>query len=386
MRNNTIFKLSGVALCTAICAPVVEAASPFVSKVYEYRPAPGQFVNELPEYESGDTYQSMLEKAGEQLCGDKMPGMISLGGFGGYVVFGFDHKVANVKGEYDFKIYGNAFSAESAAAGGSCEPGAVMVSVDTNGNGLPDDEWFELAGSEYHKATTKKNFDITYFKPDESKVKDPDPSNSAITDRTYIQWTSNYADEPSGYMMRNVFHTQPYFPRWLDDEQLSFSGTRIANNAELKNGTYFLSFMDWGYVDNRPNDEDPGFNIDWAVDANGNQVELSSIDFVKVYTAVNQYCGWIGETSTELCGAEDLHPEASVCKVEFAAQAFTARCAGGSLIVESANSCNAHIYSASGVMLCAVEIAEGVNCIDITHLPAGVYLLKNKTNVAKFLK
>ena len=184
MRNNTIFKLSVVALCTAICAPVVEAASPFVSKVYEYRPAPGQFVNELPEYESGDTYQSMLEKAGEQLCGDKMPGMISLGGFGGYVVFGFDHKVANVKGEYDFKIYGNAFSAESAAAGGSCEPGAVMVSVDTNGNGLPDDEWFELAGSEYHKATTKKNFDITYFKPDESKVKDPDPSNSAITDRT----------------------------------------------------------------------------------------------------------------------------------------------------------------------------------------------------------
>ena len=64
MRNNTIFKLSVVALCTAICAPVVEAASPFVSKVYEYRPAPGQFVNELPEYESGDTYQSMLEKAG----------------------------------------------------------------------------------------------------------------------------------------------------------------------------------------------------------------------------------------------------------------------------------------------------------------------------------
>ena len=69
MRNNTIFKLSVVALSTAICAPVVEAASPFVSKVYEYRPAPGQFVNELPEYESGDTYQSMLEKAGEQLCG-----------------------------------------------------------------------------------------------------------------------------------------------------------------------------------------------------------------------------------------------------------------------------------------------------------------------------
>ena len=43
------------------------------------------------------------------------------------------------------------------------------------------------------------------------------------------------------------------------------------------------------------------------MDVNGNKINLPGIDFVKVYTAVNQYNGWIGEVSTEILGAEDLH-------------------------------------------------------------------------------
>ena len=30
--------------------------SPYISKVYEYCPAPGQFINEMPRYEDGDTF------------------------------------------------------------------------------------------------------------------------------------------------------------------------------------------------------------------------------------------------------------------------------------------------------------------------------------------
>ena len=37
------------------------AYSPYITKVYEYRPAPGQFVNELPKYTEGDTEESMRE-------------------------------------------------------------------------------------------------------------------------------------------------------------------------------------------------------------------------------------------------------------------------------------------------------------------------------------
>lgn len=61
--------------------------------------------------------------------------MISLGGFGGYVVVGFDHTIANVVGKRDFRVLGNAFySADNpdinAPEGGSCEPGVVMVAYD----------------------------------------------------------------------------------------------------------------------------------------------------------------------------------------------------------------------------------------------------------------
>jgi hypothetical protein len=67
---------------------------------------------------------------------------------------------------------------------------------------------------------------------------------------------------------------------------------------------------DWGYADNHPNSTEMSkFKIDWAVDAQGNKVALDQIDFVKIYTAVNQYCTQIGELSTEITGVENLHYE-----------------------------------------------------------------------------
>jgi hypothetical protein len=44
----------------------------------------------------------MLQKANESLVGGNST-MISLGGYGGYVVFGFDHTIPNLKGR-DFKV------------------------------------------------------------------------------------------------------------------------------------------------------------------------------------------------------------------------------------------------------------------------------------------
>ncbi len=80
--------------------------SPYISRVYEYCPAPGQFVNEMPRYEEGDTYEAILQKAEESISGTNDT-MITLGGYGGYVTFGFDHTVVNTPGEKDFRIWGN---------------------------------------------------------------------------------------------------------------------------------------------------------------------------------------------------------------------------------------------------------------------------------------
>ena len=46
----------------------IMANSPYISRVWEYSPAPGQFVNELPEYEAGDDANTMRLKAEEQIA------------------------------------------------------------------------------------------------------------------------------------------------------------------------------------------------------------------------------------------------------------------------------------------------------------------------------
>lgn len=285
--------------------------TPYIKEVVEYCPAPGQFVNELPPYEPGDTYDDMLRKATDCISG-KNDVMISLGGFGGYVTFTFDHTVVNVPGERDLRFWGNAFYelTDSERKGGSAEPGIVMVSYDANCNGLPDDPFYELAGSAYSDPLTRHRYTVTYSRPDPAKA--PEPDGGFITDATYIPWADSLGD--TGFIPMNSFHSQPYWPQWLPESVtgLSFTGTCLPANAvdRYGDGSYFILYcFDWGYVDNHPNEQTgPNtFDISWAVDSFGLPVNLPGVDFVRVYTAENQYCGWLGETSTELCRAADLH-------------------------------------------------------------------------------
>ena len=226
------------------------------------------------------------------------------------MTFGFDHTVVNIPGEYDFRIWGNAFYEliNPELKGGSCEPGIVWVSYDTNCNGLPDDTWYELAGSDYGNPATRHAYTLTYSAPDPDR--EPVKNGSFIDDAAYIAWTDS--DGASGFVPHNIFHKQSYWPMWLHDRTYSLSGSCLPPNAidTSGNGTYFVLYsFAWGYVDNHPNDNDElnSFKIDWAVDADGMPVALPGIDFVRVQTGINQYCGWIGETSTELSKAVDLH-------------------------------------------------------------------------------
>ena len=197
--KRIIFTLS-VLLVTAIGAI---AQSPYINRVYEYRPAPGQFVNEMPSYEEGDTPEDMARKAEECIAHDERV-LISLGSYGGYVTFGFDHMIENRPGKMDFQILGNAFysnanpNPNASKEGGSCEPGIVMVSHDANGNGEPDDAWYELAGSEYDNPTTVHNYRITYYRPDEDKERTPNPDYKFINDTSYVRWTDNMGNTGHG--------------------------------------------------------------------------------------------------------------------------------------------------------------------------------------------
>lgn len=272
------------------------APSAFANKVLEYMPAPGQFINTTTSaYEDGFSAEQVLERATEKL---KKKSVISLGGFGGTITVGFHQPIRNIKGEYDFKILGNASynqNTGTGALGGSAEPGIVLVSKDVNGNGLPDDEWYELAGSEYGKDTETRGYEITYHRPQ--------PANGDV------RWTDNQGGE--GYIYRNTYHQQDsYYPNWIEEDEITFRGTRLKDNAVNEGGTWVGYCYPWGYADNHPyNTEHCQFKIDWAVTQNGRPVALDEIDFIRIYTAVNQNVGWTGEISTEIMTIEDLHFE-----------------------------------------------------------------------------
>lgn len=267
-----------------------------ISRVLEYKPAPGQHINRLfPTPEYSNTYANALAFANAKLVNNAS--LLGLGAYGGYVIVGFDHSIVNVAGQYDFKVLGNAYT-------NGAEPGIVMVCQDLNKNGVPDpnEPWYELAGSEYHDPTTVHNYEITYYRPE------PDGQKSNI------RWTDNQGNE--GYVTHISYATQStMYPLWVPENTLTFKGTKLRNNAVMSGSYWTLPAFGWGYADNYSDtsaDNLIGFNIDWAIDDSGNPVHLDYIDFIKIYTGLVQEAGVLGETSTEVAGVVDLHPYQSL--------------------------------------------------------------------------
>ena len=267
--------------------------------VFEYTPAPGQFINETKT--GGFTGNETTHEAAAAYAEQRMESgaFVSLGGFGGYMVVGFDHSIDNT-GSYDFGITGNSFK-------GSSEAGVVWVMQDENGNGKPDDSWYELKGSETGKETTIQNYSVTYYRP--SAPQHP------------VKWTDSEGNSGEVDYLK-AFHQQDYYyPLWIKEDSYTLTGTCLEgrNYDQSGNGTYWVNAeYDWGYTDNfseidrLSNDDNANagananyFKISNAIDEKGNPVDLKYIDFIKVQTGCNTKSGWLGENSTEVFGFFD---------------------------------------------------------------------------------
>ena len=279
--------------------PATIDSNPYCTKVFEYTPAPGQFINET-KTGGFDGTQTTAEAAcayAEERFAKSI--WVSLGGFGGYVIVGFDHSIENTGG-YDFAVLGNSFS-------GSSEPGIVWVMQDENGNGEPDDTWYELAGSETGKAETIQEYAVTYYRPSEPQQ--------------LVRWTDNLGQEGQIDYLKQYHRQDYYYPLWVEEDSYTLTGTRLeARNYDAStNGTYWINAgYDWGYADNfspidrLTDDENVAantnanhFKISNAIDREGRAIDLKFIDFVKVQCGVNTKSGWLGEVSTEVCGLYD---------------------------------------------------------------------------------
>jgi hypothetical protein len=251
--------------CTAPGAkrPIAEGTSNVKAvRVFDFVQAPGQFVGVYGgPVSASDTQNKVINGAQEMLENSNSGWIYSLGRFGGYVIYGFDHSVDNAEGP-DIQINGNAFT-------GWNEPGTVWVSQDNNDNGLADDTWYELKGTPEGEAHALRRYAVTYSRPTAS-------GGGGL-------WNDNRGS--SGTFTGG-------FP-WHVPGTLIFAGTLLETMS-----------LNSGYVDTIETNK---FDISAAVQADGSSIVLGYIDFVKVQCALLQETGVTGEASTETGAAFDLH-------------------------------------------------------------------------------
>ena len=200
-------------------------------EVFEYTPAPGQFIGETKTGGFSGNEKTAADAVAYAEMRLTKKSYVSLGGFGGYIVVGFDHSIDNVEG-YDLAIQGNAFD-------GSPEPGIVWVMRDENSNGLPDDTWYELAGSETGKTETIQNYSVTYYRP--TAPKKP------------VQWTDSEGNSGQIDYLAAYHQQEYYYPAWIEADSYTLTGTllKARNYDKLGNGTMWVQpAYDWGYADN----------------------------------------------------------------------------------------------------------------------------------------
>jgi hypothetical protein len=267
-------------------------SSAYLTKVFDFQYAPGQNaqnadLTNAQNFVGKPTYLYTVTPEETKSC-------ISLGGWGGYIVGGFNHNIANTSGNDFIVLCGSSYAPE---------PAIVYVMEDTNGNGLPDDNWYELKGSENSNQESIRGYQVTYYKP------------SSTSGNVY--WKDNQGHTDTLISNYGATYTYSWW-KYTDKDSLTFTGTKLPtayyNNSttSTQNWVVYSNLFHWGYAENATGSDYNStyhgneFDISNAIDANGNPVSLSSIRFIKVQTGVFQQAGWLNEISSEIYGAADL--------------------------------------------------------------------------------
>jgi hypothetical protein len=204
----------------------------------------------------------------------------SLGVAGGYTVWSVEHRST-------YMIKGNSFA-------GWLEAGIVWVQEDRNGNGLPDETWYELKGGDDDDPTYRNKITRRYA------VRFFGASDGGSTVNKYghvlrkIYWTDSKGR--GGYLPAGWPYDWGVTGNWV-----TYTCTLLRDDGNIDTGTYGHYPM-YGYVDAMGNT----FSIKDAIDIAGNPVSLQAVRFVKVQTAIFHYGGMYGDVSTEIRSGDFL--------------------------------------------------------------------------------
>jgi len=253
--------------------------SPFATKILNYTPAEGQFVND-PQF--NDPTRALGSPIGGGTIIPDNTKLVTLGGFGGSITLGFDYPVyddpTNPQG-LDCIIFGNAHWLGGDPEARWAEAGIIEISRDTNQNGLPDDPWYLIPGSDITDPINQR-YEGYFILPD-IPYADP-PIINLETDQTESYW--GYTDMTPTLRLGDLNADNT-----IDDPDI-----------EPEN---FYTIPDDPFIIGITPGSGGGdaFDIAWAIDPDTLQpANLNAFDFIRITTGTYSYGRWFGEVSTEI--------------------------------------------------------------------------------------
>lgn len=309
-----------VPVSLALVATVASAQSPFASEVVEFRPAPGQFVqNPL----LNDPAAALGAPSPGPTGGPDNNSIVSLGGFGGTLVLRFAQPVfddpANPFG-IDAIVFGNAFFVAGNPNARWAECATIEIARDQNNNGLADDPWYVIRGSHLPAPPAAALLTVMW----DDNLTDPTypPMDGAwIPPGEMGVWSTSGFELPPTIFGQLVLEN-PLGPDSLLEGIWGYAdhtpaaplgdtdGDGVVDDTDADPATFFTRPDDPLRVGISPGSAGgDGFDIRWAVDPDtGAPANLTSFDFLRLRTAsdalfINPF---LGEVSTEIDAAADV--------------------------------------------------------------------------------
>jgi hypothetical protein len=175
------------------------------------------------------------------------------------------------------------------------EPGVVWMQEDKNGNGLPDELWYELPGSDETHPTRKnlitRRYALTYFKANGAGSKNE--YGQLIREVYWADAKGRTGIIPGGFPDRF----------WgVQGVWVTYTTTLLRDDGEILAPGYNMDDLT-GYVDTYDN---MIFPVSRAVRADGTAANLTKVKFLKVQTSMFRYGDIFGDVSTEIHWADGL--------------------------------------------------------------------------------
>jgi len=281
-----VFFLAGAG---AVAAPAVRADE-FATKVIDYSPAAGQFVNN-PAF--NDPKRALGAPIGGGTINPSNDSLVTLGGFGGSITLEFDHTVldhADNPHGMDAIVFGNAFHTGGDPERRWAEAALIEISFDANKNNLADDAWYTIPGS---------SLSAPVMLPLPSEFNGPVVVNDPIAGPGKESYWG-YADMSPTLILGDT-----------DADNVVDDANTLAENFYTVPDDPQVLGIDAG------SGGGDAFDIAWAIDpVTGAPANLPGFDFIRITTAVDMTNGIFGEVSAEIDAVADVRAIVAKCHAD----------------------------------------------------------------------